>query len=110
MSKGAGHVMRAILQVVDGEPDRSFDVDELCRRAYPDVAAIELKHRQAVIRALRRMVPLRSDLGLRADGYRPGARGTRLLVVYRLGNRKALAHSESRTWDSWYEAKQASER
>jgi len=56
------------------------------------------------------MVPLRSDLGLRADGYRPGARGTRLLVVYRLGNRKALAHSESRTWDSWYEAKQASER
>jgi hypothetical protein len=51
MSRGPGHIERAIEQALR-DTDRSFIVEELAKLAYPDIAAVEKKHRVAVLRAI----------------------------------------------------------
>jgi hypothetical protein len=107
MSKGPGHVMRRISEAIAAEPRRAFDVEELCRRVYPDADRFELKHRQAVIRAMRKLVLTRADLGLSADGrvtadgHYGAGRGR--LILYRLDEPGAYEDYERRTWSAWYE-------
>ena len=67
MSKGLGHVGRAILAAFEDEPDNAFTTEELCERAYPSTAKYlpERAQRVAVLRAVKRLTALRPDLGIR---------------------------------------------
>ncbi|WP_341632092.1 hypothetical protein [Sphingomonas agri] len=104
MSKGPGHVMRTIIAAIESEPGRAFDVDDLCHRVYPDLARPELKHRQAVIRAMRKLVLDRTDLAIAADGWKAGAPGVGRIILYRLSDQQSVADYERRSVRSWYEA------
>jgi hypothetical protein len=68
MSKGLGHVGRAILAAFEDEPDNAFTTEELCERAYPRTAGhlFERKQRVAVQRAVKILMRHRPDLGLAA--------------------------------------------
>jgi hypothetical protein len=62
MSKGPGHIQRAILAAFEAEPDNAFTTVELCERAYPDDddgLGWQKKHRIAVIRAAKKIAKLR---------------------------------------------------
>src|SRR5215469_10407302 len=61
MSKGPGRVERAISALFDAEPDSAFTTEELCERIYPG-AAIEKKHRVAVIRAAKNLMVRRPEV------------------------------------------------
>ena len=67
MSKGLGHVGRAVLAAFEDEPDNAFTTEELCERAYPSTAKYlpERAQRVAVLRAVKRLTALRPDLGIR---------------------------------------------
>ena len=54
MSHGPGHVQRAILDLIDGDPDGAWTTTEICQHVYA-VDLVEKKHRVAVIRVLRRL-------------------------------------------------------
>jgi hypothetical protein len=58
MSKGPGRVQRAILGLIEAEPDGAWTIADLCRDAYPGANQIERKHRVAVLSALRRLPAL----------------------------------------------------
>jgi len=51
MSRGPGHIERAIEEVFTANPSETFTVDELVAITYPGTNRIEKKHRVAVIRA-----------------------------------------------------------
>jgi hypothetical protein len=53
MSRGLGHVQRAIVAYFEAEPDSAFLLSELCERIYPRVNRVEKKHRIAVARAAK---------------------------------------------------------
>src|SRR5215831_5653678 len=53
MSRGLGHVQRAIVAYFEVEPDNAFLLSELCERVYHGVNRIEKKHRVAVARAAK---------------------------------------------------------
>jgi hypothetical protein len=55
MSKGPGRVQRAILALIDADPDGAWTVEELCRRAYPSINHIDKRHLVVALRALRKM-------------------------------------------------------
>ena len=65
MSKGLGHVGRAIAATFDAEPDNAFTTAELCECAYQDQQ--ERAQRVAVLRAVKSLAKHRPDLGL--DAY-----------------------------------------
>ena len=65
MSKGLGHVGRAIAAAFDAEPDNAFTTAELCLRVWPDCTDWpERWHRVAVRRAAKRLARHRPDLGV----------------------------------------------
>ena len=68
MSKGLGHVGRAIEAAFEAEPDNAFTTEELCERAYPLTAQYlsERKQRVAVLRAVKTLMRHRPDLGIDA--------------------------------------------
>jgi hypothetical protein len=55
MSRGAGRIQRAILALIEAEPDGAWSTPRLCAVVYPDVHFPTKKHRVAVNRALRQM-------------------------------------------------------
>lgn len=57
MSKGRGHIQRAIAAAFAAEPDRSFRVFALAELAYPG-ETIDKRHTDAVDRALRKLRPV----------------------------------------------------
>jgi hypothetical protein len=62
MSKGLGHVGRAVLAAFEDEPDNAFTTEELCERVYgrnPSRAG-----RVAVLRAVKGLAARRPDLGV----------------------------------------------
>ena len=62
MSKGLGHVGRAIAAAFDAEPDNAFTTDELCQRVYKSEWATERSKRVAVLRAVKSLAVHRPDL------------------------------------------------
>jgi hypothetical protein len=52
MSRGLGHIQRAVLDLIASDADGAWSIGEICQRVY---GAVEKKHRVAVGRALRRM-------------------------------------------------------
>lgn len=68
MSKGLGHVGRAVLAAFEDEPDNAFTTEELCERAYPLTAhhLSERKQRVAVLRAVKTLMRHHPDLGVEA--------------------------------------------
>ena len=75
MSKGLGHVGRAVLAAFEDDPDNAFTTEELCERAYPDERewAAEREQRVAVLRAVKGLAARRPDLGIR--DWRSDGRG-----------------------------------
>jgi hypothetical protein len=73
MSKGVGHVGRAIAALFDDEPDNAFTTFELCVCAYGDDWANSRSERVAVLRAVKSLARHRPDLAL--DAYEMEARG-----------------------------------
>ena len=67
MSKGLGHVGRAIAAAFDAEPDNAFTTEELCVCAYGDDWANSRSERTAVLRAVKSLARHRPDLAL--DAY-----------------------------------------
>jgi hypothetical protein len=55
MSRGPGHIERAIRGLFDANPDLAFVTDELCEHCYPGVT-IEKKHQVAVLRAAHKVI------------------------------------------------------
>jgi hypothetical protein len=55
MSHGPGHVQRAILALIEADPNGAWATGALCAHVY-GVERVEKRHRVAVIRALRRMM------------------------------------------------------
>jgi hypothetical protein len=53
MSKGPGHVERAIDLAFAADAGTALSVDELCRRIYRGIDRVEKKHRVAVLRAAK---------------------------------------------------------
>lgn len=60
MSRGPGHIQRAIEAVFAAEPDNAFTTEDLCDRIYHGNNRVERKHRVAVLRAAKN-VCTRSD-------------------------------------------------
>jgi hypothetical protein len=56
MSRGPGRIERAVVAILDGEPDNAFTTEDLCRRIYPGANRIEKKHRVAVLRAAQKVL------------------------------------------------------
>jgi hypothetical protein len=56
MSRGPGHVERAIKAALDAEPTRVFTTEYLCEQVYGRPPKIEKKHRVSLIRAVKRVV------------------------------------------------------
>ena len=56
MSRGPGHVVRAIKAAFDAEPSRIFTVEDLYARVYGRTDHIEKKHRVSLIRAAKRVL------------------------------------------------------
>ena len=57
MSRGPGHIERAIKQAFEAEPDRVFTTEELCSCVF-DISSkkIEKKHRVSLVRAAKRLL------------------------------------------------------
>jgi hypothetical protein len=56
MSRGLGHVKRAIVELIASEPEGAWTTAQLCAHIYPiKKYVIAKKHRVAVTRALRQM-------------------------------------------------------
>jgi hypothetical protein len=71
MSKGPGHIERAIAAAFVAQPQGLFGTDELARICYPGLTWIEKKHRVAVIRAATKVAQRMSwDLLRYTHGYR----------------------------------------
>lgn len=69
MSKGPGRIERAIVAILDAEPDNAFTTDDLVDRVYRGVNRIEKKHRVAASRAARNVMKRRDTIGrLQSDG------------------------------------------
>lgn len=65
MSKGLGHVGRAVLAAFEDEPDNAFTTAELCLRVWPDCGDWpERTQRVAVLRAVKGLAARRPDLGI----------------------------------------------
>jgi len=62
MSKGPGHVSRAIEAALEVEPDNAFTIEDLCERVYRRLNRVEKKHRVAVLRAAKAIVARRPNL------------------------------------------------
>jgi hypothetical protein len=58
MSRGPGHVARAIAEHLAAHPSQEFTIGELAAIAYPG-ALIEKKHRVAAARAVNKLAPER---------------------------------------------------
>jgi hypothetical protein len=56
MSRGPGHVERAIKAAFDAEPTRVFTTEYLCEQVYSHATKIEKKHRVSLVRAAKRVV------------------------------------------------------
>lgn len=54
MSRGHGWVQRGVLDALVSSKGQGLTVDELCAAVFPNVQ-IEVKHRQSVRRALRKL-------------------------------------------------------
>lgn len=61
MSRGPGHVERAIKAAFDAEPKRVFTTEYLLIKVYERATKIEKKHRVSVIRAAKLVLKLESD-------------------------------------------------
>jgi hypothetical protein len=56
MSRGVGHVQRAIMELIASEPEGAWTTAQLCAHIYPTKRfVVTKKHRVAVTRALRQM-------------------------------------------------------
>jgi hypothetical protein len=53
MSRGPGHIQRAIMAAFKADPNNAFLLSQLCERAYPGIKQIQKKHRVAVARAAK---------------------------------------------------------
>jgi hypothetical protein len=51
MSRGAGRIEAAIRKLFTEHPDMGFTTDDLVQHCFPDIRAIEKKHRVSVLRA-----------------------------------------------------------
>ena len=56
MSRGPGHVERAIALAFKAEPMRVFTTEDLCRQVYQHLPVIKKKHRVSLIRAARKVL------------------------------------------------------
>jgi hypothetical protein len=56
LSRGPGHVVRAIKAAFGAEPTRVFTIEDLCARVYARADRIEKKHRVSLIRAAKRVL------------------------------------------------------
>jgi hypothetical protein len=63
MSKGLGHVGRAILAAFEDEADNAFTTEELCELVY--VGNPSRAERVAVLRAVKNLAARRPDLGIK---------------------------------------------
>jgi hypothetical protein len=91
MSRGPGHVERAVSAILDAKPNAAFTTEELCRIVYPHAQRIAKKHRVAVLRAVSRLAN-RDTLGSLCSEERGGAHvyfNTGSVKSYMLANRKA---------------------
>jgi hypothetical protein len=96
MSKGLGHVGRAIAALFDAEPDNAFTTAELCQRVWPDCGDWpERTQRVAVLRAAKSLARHRPDLGLQACGKEE--RGNEN-VFYRRDRVMAYAMGHLKKW------------
>jgi hypothetical protein len=59
VSRGPGQIERAIVSVLEGNPDNAFTVSELCERAYGVVPS--KKHRVSMLRAMRSVASKSTD-------------------------------------------------
>jgi hypothetical protein len=55
MSRGPGRIQRAVIALIESDPDGVWTTAEICRRVYPDARGVAKKHRVAVLCALRRV-------------------------------------------------------
>ena len=55
MSRGAGHIQRTILVLIETDADGAWTLGQICHHVYAGINRIEKKHRVAVARALRKM-------------------------------------------------------
>jgi hypothetical protein len=101
MSKGLGHVGRAIAAAFDAEPNSAFTTAELCERAYPDERgwSAEREQRVAVLRAVKSLARHRPDLGL--DSMRTDYRRGKEAVFYRCDRVLSYAMMQLKVWASW---------
>ena len=100
MSKGLGHVGRAILAAFEDEPDNAFTTEELCERAYPTTA--QHLPRGRARRCVARREELGGpppDLGIQAWSESIGSRrAMRLLSTVRV---LSYAMARLKTDDNW---------
>jgi hypothetical protein len=70
MSKGLGHVGRAIAAAFDAEPNNAFTTEELCKRVWPEKATgsywLTRAMSVAVLRAAKSLAVHRPELGVKA--------------------------------------------
>jgi hypothetical protein len=101
MSKGLGHVGRAILAAFEAEPDNAFTTEELCERAYPLTAQhlSERKQRVAVLRAVKILMQHRPDLGIKA--WRESMARGGPCAFYRQYNVLSYAMARLKTDENW---------
>ena len=111
MSRGAGHVMRAIEAAIELNPSRPLTTDCVCRRAYPTVETIEKKHRVAAVRAMRSFVRRREGMAIQI-GRQLNLPGPGFLILFDENNRDiAVAHLRERAiwfdgdWPTFYAIK-----
>ena len=74
MSRGPGRIERAIVAILDAEPDNAFTTEDLCDRVYSGVNRVEKKHRVAVLRAANKLVKRRDNTGCQRCGNLGGTR------------------------------------
>ena len=100
MSKGLGHVGRAILAAFEDEPDNAFTTEELCERVY--AGATSRAERVAVLRAVKSLAARRPDLGIRGVRGEFSGRGRPMTFFnrYRLLS-YAMARLKEDNFHSW---------
>jgi hypothetical protein len=101
MSKGLGHVGRAIAAAFDAEPDNAFTTSDLCLSVYP-YACLERSERVAVLRAVKSLAVHRPDLAL--DSYETESTRGSESVFYRRDRvlsyaMARLKAAQRRNWD-----------
>lgn len=97
MSKGPGKIERAVVDLVGGDPDNAFTVEDACVRVYHFAGThwVDKKHRVAVVRAANSAIKRGANLGLMGWGGRGGA-----VVLYTPDNLTScgVAHIRCRYW------------